>query len=633
MAIVNLVAPGILNRLPIVVQVVTAAICAASIAAIIARYPLFPWPLTALLAAYAVLLWRRPVLFLAVVPAVLPALDLGLWTGWLTIDEADLFVLATIGILIVRAPPAKMDLFPPGWPRVVLICLIVASTIAIAVGLASPFGYTGTSANPYLRPDNALRLAKGPAEALLLLPFIRQRQRTHADAVVWLGRGIVAGLLSVAVIVLAERALFAGVFDFTSDYRVAGPFSSMHVGGGHIGAYTALAMPFAIALGLGSVRWLPLAGLGGIGGAYTLIVTFARTGYAAGLAGCGVMALALSRAFWRRGGGARVAVAIPFVLLAASVAGAASSGLMRERLMGVAGDLLTRESNWRAGWAVRDKDGLTEAFGMGLGTYQRTMLSRASVNRPSDFGLDADAAGRFVWVRVESPFFLGQKIVPPASGSVHLTLRFRGNAQGTSLAWSICDKVLLYSDHCQGGQAVAAAPNVWQEVSATIPVAGLGSGIFGGLIRRPVEFSVFDTAIGTSYAVRDIGLADDSGHRLLTNGDFSRGMDRWLFTDDSHVSWRILNEYLMLLFETGVAGLAAYLAVAGLAIAGGIRAALRGDVMGGAVAGSVVSFLLSGLFDNVLEAPRIATLYFLVCFAGLLLWEVKPSHPPSDRTA
>ena len=77
----------------------------------------------------------------------------------------------------------------------------------------------------------------------------------------------------------------------------------------------------------------------------------------------------------------------------------------------------------------------------------------------------------------------------------------------------------------------------------------------------------------------------------------------------------------------------AYLAVAGLAIASGVRAAMRGDPIGGAVAGSVVSFLISGMFDNVLEAPRIATLFFLICFAGTMLWETKPFPQPSGRTA
>ena len=618
-------------------RAVVGALSAAAVVAILARYPLTVWPLAGGLAAYSVALWRRPILFLAVLPAVLPTLDLGLWTGWYMIDEADLFVLATIGILLVRDPLVTADLVPPGWPGIVLVFLVLTFAIGAAIGFGAPLGYTGLSDNPYLRPDNALRLGKSLAEALLLLPFIRRRQRTDADATTWLAAGVVSGLMAVTAIVLAERALFAGILDLGTDYRVAGPFSSMHVGGGHIGAYTALALPFAFALGLSSMRWLPLAGLGGVGGAYTLIVTFARTGYTAGLVGCGVMGLALSRAFWRRGGWARVAMVVPFVLLAAAVAGAASSGVMRERLMAATGDMLTRESNWRAGWAVRDPGILTDVFGMGLGTYQRTMLSRATVNRPSDFGLSEDGNGRFVWVRVESPFFLGQKIVLPATGSMHLKLRFRGAIQGAGLGWSVCDKVLLYSDNCQTGRAAAAVPGAWQEVSATIPVAGLGAGIADDLIRRPVELAFFGFPNGASIAMRDIGLTDDAGRPLLTNGDFRRGMDRWLFTDDSHVSWRILNEYLMLLFETGVAGLTAYLAVAGLAIMGGIRSALRGDPIGAAVAGSVTSFLLSGLFDNVLEAPRIATLFYLVCFAGMLLWDapaaIKPSPQPSTPTA
>ena len=618
-------------------RAVVGALSAAAVVAILARYPLTVWPLAGGLAAYSVALWRRPILFLAVLPAVLPTLDLGLWTGWYMIDEADLFVLATIGILLVRDPLVTADLVPPGWPGIVLVFLVLTFAIGAAIGFGAPLGYTGLSDNPYLRPDNALRLGKSLAEALLLLPFIRRRQRTDADATTWLAAGVVSGLMAVTAIVLAERALFAGILDLGTDYRVAGPFSSMHVGGGHIGAYTALALPFAFALGLSSMRWLPLAGLGGVGGAYTLIVTFARTGYTAGLVGCGVMGLALSRAFWRRGGWARVAMVVPFVLLAAAVAGAASSGVMRERLMAATGDMLTRESNWRAGWAVRDPGILTDVFGMGLGTYQRTMLSRGTVNRPSDFGLSEDGNGRFVWVRVESPFFLGQKIVLPATGSMHLKLRFRGAIQGAGLGWSVCDKVLLYSDNCQTGRAAAAVPGAWQEVSATIPVAGLGAGIADDLIRRPVELAFFGFPNGASIAMRDIGLTDDAGRPLLTNGDFRRGMDRWLFTDDSHVSWRILNEYLMLLFETGVAGLTAYLAVAGLAIMGGIRSALRGDPIGAAVAGSVTSFLLSGLFDNVLEAPRIATLFYLVCFAGMLLWDapaaIKPSPQPSTPTA
>lgn len=594
--------------------------CMATVAAILIRYPLTPWPLTALLIVYAAALCRWPVLFLVILPVVLPTLDLGMWTGWQSISEADLFVLTTLGTLILRNPPSRSDVIPPGWTGAIPVVVGIVGAIGVTIGLNAPLGDTGLSANPYLRADNALRLAKGTMEALILLPFLCQRQRLHADAATWLGCGVVAGLVAVTIIVVAERALFAGILDFGNPYRVAGPFSSMHVGGGHIGAYAALALPFALALPLLSLRWLPLGGIGGVGGTYTLIATFARTGYAAGLVGVLVTGLALARTVWRHGLLARMAVGIPFTLTVIAVAVAASSGAMRDRLALAAADMLTRESNWRAGWAVRDTGAAADLLGMGLGTYQRVMLSRATVDRPSDFGTVSDSAGPFVWVRMESPFYLGQKVVLPDAGAVHLTLKFRSESNNAALNWSLCDKVLLFSDNCQLGVSAASPDGAWKAVAATITVTDLGASVAHGLLRRPVELSLFGSTVNSRLALRDVSLTDDTGRQLLANGDFSHGMDRWLFTDDSHVSWRILNQYLMLLFESGVIGLTAYILCAGAAIAGGLRATFRGDPLGGAVAGSVTSFLVSGLFDNVLEAPRVATLYFLICWTGILLW-------------
>ncbi len=583
--------------------------------------PLPFFPVAICSASYALALWRWPGLFLLAIPLALPFLDLSLWAGSTAISEADIGVLATLAVLLVRAPPGLADLPHNRLVQAALALLLGALFISTILGLLSPLGDTGQSANPYLRPDNALRLAKGPIEALALFPFLRARQRMRGDALPRLGMGIALGLIAVTLIVLIERALFAGIFDFRSDYRVAGPFASMHIGGGHIGAYTALALPFAMALMFvrGNRRAMALGALATAAGGYTLLVTFARTGYAAGAIGCAIAGLGLLLTLWRRGGTARLLALAPMVLLLAAVAGAASVGVMRQRIAIAATDLVTRETNWHSGWAVRDRDLLTDAIGMGLGTYQRTMLSRASINRPSDFGLGANAEGPFVWVRMESPFYLGQKITAPGTGSAHLSLRFRADTPDAGLGFSLCDKVLLYSDNCQSGQFTPRALGDWEQVTATLPLAALGAGF--GPIRRPVELSLFGSKIGISFSIRDVSLTDDAGQSLISNGRFAEGMSRWLLTDDSHVSWRILNVYLMLLFETGIFGLLAYLGIAGLATAGGIRAALQGDPMGSAIAGSVVSFLVSGLFDHVLEAPRLATLFILICGAGLLAWE------------
>jgi hypothetical protein len=195
-------------------------------------------------------------------------------------------------------------------------------------------------------------------------------------------------------------------------------------------------------------------------------------------------------------------------------------------------------------------------------------------------------------------------------------LRARSPDGGGSIDFLACDKVLLYSDNCRGPADRLALTSAWATMRTRIPVDGLGARTLFGVLRRPVELSL-SGPIGRTLEVGDITLTDAAGRPMLVNGDFALGLDRWIFTDDSHVSWRMLNEYLMLWFETGAFGVLAFLGLSGVALAGGLRAARGGAVSGAAVAGSITGFLVSGLFDNVLEAPRLGTLFFLVCFCGL----------------
>jgi hypothetical protein len=591
-------------------------------AVVIVRYPLPAWSIACPLAAYAALLWWRPAIFLLVIPCVLPAWDLGLWTGWMMIGEADLFIAVTIAVLLLRTPPCGTDLAPRGVAGMALLVFAAAWAIATVVGLASPLG-APPSDNAFLRPDNALRLAKGFIEVVLLLPFLRQHERSHGDAVVRLGWGMALGIVAVTIVVLIERALFPGILAFSSDYRVAGPFSSMRVGGGHIGAYIALALPMTLCLTWLRPRWIGIALLllACLCGGYTLAVTFARTGYAAGALAMLVSGVGCVLASRRRD---RIIAwgVLPVLLVIVALGFAATAPGMRDRFAASAADLVIRQDNWRAGLAVRDTGPLPTLFGMGLGTYQRAMLMRFAVNRPSDIVVRGDAGGAYVSMRLETPFFLGQKISLPDTGGLNLTLRARSPDGGGFVDTLICDKVLLYSDNCRGPRNPLDTQGAWVTISTRIPADGLGGPPLFGLLRRPVELSLTGPA-GHTVEVRDIGLTETTGNPLLVNGDFQRGLDRWIFTDDSHISWRILNQYLMLWFETGAFGLLAFLGLSGVALAGGLRAAWSGVVAGAAVAGSISGFLVSGLFDNDFEAPRLATLFFLICLCGLMQWEAR----------
>ncbi len=609
------------------IRVVVAGLCVTAAGWGAIRFPVQPVFLVAALIGYGALLWRWLPAFLLVLPVVYPALDLGLWSGWTMVAESDLFFLVTLAVLTIRTPPFMTDVPPAGTVRKVVLAFALIWFGSAAIGMFSAYG-APYSDNVFLRPDNALRIGKSFAEALLLFPFLRQRERTHNDAISMLGWGMAFGVMTVALIVRMERSLFTHFMEFTATYRVVGPFSSMRTGGGHVGAYLAMAMPMALCLPRLRPRWIGMALLllTVVLGGYALAVSFARTAYASAAMAMGMGAFGWWMASRRQNRPFGLGLA-PVLTILIGLFVAASFGGMRDRMLVSFMDLFAELANWKAGLAVRDTGLVADTVGMGLGSYQRVMLTRSAVDRPTDLVLRTDERGIYASIAEETPFYFGQKIVPPAAGDMHFTARVRSGGADVSLRLLICDKVLLYSDRCRGKDVVLPEAGGWQALTLSIPADGLGEISWHGLISRPVEFSLSGSPFGRRFEVGDMRLTDDAGRDLLTNGDFSHGLDRWIFTDDSTVSWRILNQYLMVWFEMGAVGIAAYLAFAGLALAGGIKAAWRGAVTGAAVAGSVTGFLVSGMFDNLLEAPRIATLFFLVCFCGFVQWEERRYRP------
>jgi O-antigen ligase len=143
-----------------------------------------------------------------------------------------------------------------------------------------------------------------------------------------------------------------------------------------------------------------------------------------------------------------------------------------------------------------------------------------------------------------------------------------------------------------------------------------------------MDLALYNPIPGTTIDVGQIRMFDPQNRDVIANGDFARGTERWFYTDDDHVLWRIKNQYLMSLFEGGLLGLGSLLLLTAVAIAGATRAIAQGDRLGAAVIGSLVAFLCSGLFDYVLEVPRLAALFYLVAFSGLTMM-----RPMGERAA
>jgi len=267
---------------------------------------------------------------------------------------------------------------------------------------------------------------------------------------------------------------------------------------------------------------------------------------------------------------------------------------------------------------------------MGLGTYPRVYRARADGHpAPSDFRAERDA-GRS-WLTI-SPgdwvFYFGQKVLAAAEGDYRLSLDLRLPAGAAGVTAFLCEKMLLYSDHCSSVDLTSSQPNEWEHKTAVLAMPELAPPALFGLLRRPVELSFGALGRATSFQLAAIRLVAPNRDQLVQNGDFRAGTARWYFTDDFHSAWRMFNQFLMLLFEQGSLGVLAHIVLVGAALFGFWRAILAGNRAAAAPAGAIAAFFCAGLLEAPLEAPRLATLFYLLCFAGLL---GSATVPPARR--
>ena len=332
----------------------------------------------------------RPLAWLFVVPAALPFLNFSPWTGWLIFDEFDLLLLGALAgghlRLAWRASPGAFGQ-PKGaggtgtreaatpWPGILITLVAGSAAVGLIAGFADAvhsIDFVGTDPvfglfQGYADPMNSLWVFKSLGLALMFLPLLAQAALTTASSALaqrLFGRGMLAGLAVVTLVVLWERMAFPGLLDFSSTYRTTALFWEMHVGGAAIDAYLAITIPF-VAWGLASVnrfgRWVPVALLALLA-AYACLTTFARGLYLAvslPLLVLGVrlwlkrkhidvqaLLLPLWQRLWPGGWRGRAGVLL-LALLAVEVGGVLGGGtFMQERLARSGNDLAGRIEHW-----------------------------------------------------------------------------------------------------------------------------------------------------------------------------------------------------------------------------------------------------------------------------------------------
>lgn len=591
-----------------------------------ACYPMGRVWLGLALSLYATLLLYRPLAWLAVIPALLPTLDLAPWTGWTYLTEFDLFVFVTIAIGLWNA---DRTIEPPQLSKASarLVTLLVLSTlVSIVIGLVPLQPLDHNAFASYLSHYNALRVSKGLFEALALFAVLGV-QRKRVDTASAIRRlflpGMAVGLLGVSGAIIWERLAFTGLFDFASHYRAIGTFSSMQVGGAYVETYLVFALVLVLTWATVARRWpvLLLVSVATIGGTYCLLVTFARGGYL----GFGVALLILATGsllpaglIYRSETRSRLRPALVALVLGAAAAGAAivAGPYAGYRFSKSIPDLRIRLSHWEDSLAMMNDSWFTSVFGMGAGRYPETYLLKNADSRiPANYRYEAAGGETFLRLGAGDSLYLGQ--IVPVSPEQHyvLSVEVRSVHGPATIQAYLCEKHILNSRDCQAF-SITAEGEEW--IRRVIPVdsGSLGRRI-GPLPSIPVELAFGNTTPRSVADLTHVQLIDQRGRNLVENGDFASGGDRWFFTSDDHLPFHLKNLWLQLLFDQGWMGVLAFAALIAYLCAGLFRRLLRADPISTGMLASIAGALTIGLFDSVLDAPRIALLFYFTVLLAL----------------
>lgn len=595
---------------------------------------------------------RWPQAWLVVVPAALPVLGLAPWTGWGPSDEFDLLVLAALAaghlrVALWPGPEARDAVQARQWHRLRWLSALLwpMLLLGLALGWADAAAPQSGLPEAYTGWANTLRVGKSWVFALLALPLMRAAWSGAPErAQRLLGTGVVLGLTGLAAAVLWERAAFPGLLNFGDDYRTTGLFWEMHVGGGAIDAFLALAVPFAVWAQVSARRPLTWAGSAILVQvlAYVCLTTFARGVYGAVLGGLAVAGLLAWRQ--RRGGQdspprwrMRANAALRVLLVLEVAAMTLASSFMLGRLSDMDNDFGSRWAHWTRGLQILQSPPDWWA-GVGVG---RLPARYAALGEDGEFPgaaqvvKESEAGPSFLRLygpptrrQLGTRYALTQQVpaVPNAHYRVAMDLRAQ---QATHVLILVCERHLLYARNCQYRYVAhrARQPGRWERVELDLR----GPPISGGRAWAPrlVSVSLAVSTPGTAIDIDNVRLSAVGPQDLLRNGDFEAGLAHWYPNVRSYfLPWHIDNLYLETLIERGVLGLLALAALVGMALSHLVFGAARSLRSAPYLAASLASGCALGLVSSFMDVPRVAFLFLLLAFWSL---HATPAVPAADK--
>jgi hypothetical protein len=287
-------------------------------------------------------------------------------------------------------------------------------------------------------------------------------------------------------------------------------------------------------------------------------------------------------------------------------------------------DLSGRVQHWRAGLAQL-RTPADWLFGKGLGRFPYTYFWAADVSaRPGDHHIVAEEGNAYLalsapgYLMSGGNFYRVSQRVQVAPGERLIVLMEVRAAQGGMLSLEVCQKQLLYPHSCiEGVVNVPPGRDHWQPVRISLR---------GTLEPAPwyaprlAFFSISALSRSGPIAVDNVSLVGAAGDNLIHNGNFSNGVDRWFFTSDRHhLPWHIKNLWLNFLFDQGIFGLLSFSLAYGWSLWRLTFGKARSHPVSPYLFASLTAFGVVGLFDSLMDVPRVAFLFYVLLFLGLFL--------------
>ncbi|MDR0775293.1 MAG: hypothetical protein LBE81_01455 [Azonexus sp.] len=264
-------------------------------------------------------------------------------------------------------------------------------------------------------------------------------------------------------------------------------------------------------------------------------------------------------------------------------------------------------------------------FGKGLGRYPANYFFASPDSKfPGTYQWVGDDEG--AWLSLVAPrhplsfgdiFRVSQRLPFGTAGPFAVSLKVRAKNKVTLLA-EVCEKHLLYVARCASGHANVKSGEDWQAVTIRLS----GPLLDGGPWYAP-RLRMFSLGIGNMSGaadVDDIILLGPGGESLLTNGDFNQDMQRWFFSSDrDHLPWHAKNILVNVLFDQGLFGLASFLLLTVAALWQLNLGRAREHELAPYLSAAITGFLVVGMFDSLIDVPRLALLFYVLLFLCFML--------------